>query len=108
MLQGVLDKLTSFDHVHTDILLDNYVFKIIPMLNPDGVARGYWRFDTLGLNLNRYYSDPVPEIHPTIWAAKNAVLEENRQGNLKMYVDFHAHCTKRGCFIFGNTLNDPE
>lgn len=25
-----------------------------------------------------------------------------------MYVDFHAHCTKRGCFIFGNTLNDPE
>jgi hypothetical protein len=24
-----------------------------------------------------------------------------------MYVDFHAHCTKRSCFIFGNTLLDP-
>ena len=25
-----------------------------------------------------------------------------------MYVDFHAHCTKRGCFIFGNTLQDQD
>lgn len=25
-----------------------------------------------------------------------------------MYVDFHAHCTKRGCFIFGNTIADQE
>lgn len=24
-----------------------------------------------------------------------------------MYVDFHAHCTKRACFIFGNTCQDP-
>lgn len=55
MLQGLLDKLTSFGDIHTDLLLDNYIFKIIPMLNPDGVARGYWRFDTLGLNLNRYW-----------------------------------------------------
>jgi murein tripeptide amidase MpaA len=58
MLQGVLDKLTSFGNIHTDMLLCNYIFKIIPMLNPDGVARGYWRFDTLALNLNRYYQDP--------------------------------------------------
>ena len=78
------------------------------MLNPDGVARGYWRFDTIGLNLNRYYSDPSPDMHPTIWAAKNAIIEQSRLGRLKMYVDFHAHCTKRGCFIFGNTINDQN
>jgi murein tripeptide amidase MpaA len=48
MLQGVLDKLMNFENVHTKILLNNYIFKVIPMLNPDGVSRGYWRFDTLG------------------------------------------------------------
>lgn len=40
MLQGVLDKLTDFEDPQTATLLDNYVFKIIPVLNPDGVTRG--------------------------------------------------------------------
>jgi murein tripeptide amidase MpaA len=46
MLQGVLDGLTDFNDPQTKLLLDNYVFKIIPVLNPDGVDRGQWRFDT--------------------------------------------------------------
>ena len=89
------------------MLLDSFVFKIVPLLNPDGVARGYWRFDTNGLNLNRFYKDPTQESHPTIMAAKTAVLKEHNEGNLKIYVDFHAHCTKRGCFMFGNTCENP-
>ena len=107
MLQGVIDLLTKFGDVHSNLLLENYVFKIVPFLNPDGVSRGYWRFDTLGLNLNRHYKDPQPHIHPTIHATKQAIVNEHREGRLKMYVDFHAHCTKRSCFIFGNTLGDP-
>jgi murein tripeptide amidase MpaA len=27
----------------SQLLLKNFVFKIIPCLNPDGVSRGYWR-----------------------------------------------------------------
>ena len=56
MLEGILDKLTDFDDIQTRALLDNYVFKIIPMLNPDGVSRGQWRFDIKGQNLNRKYN----------------------------------------------------
>lgn len=94
MLQGILDKLTDFRNKQTKVLLDNYVFKIIPILNPDGVYRGYWRFDTNGVNLNRKYIDPSESDHPTIFAAKDAVLKEHREGDLKMIVDFHAHCRR--------------
>lgn len=48
MLQGCIDMLTNFSDKQSMVLLDNYIFKMIPMLNPDGVARGNWRFDTLG------------------------------------------------------------
>jgi murein tripeptide amidase MpaA len=82
------------------------VFKIIPCLNPDGVARGYWRNDIQGLNLNRTYIDPDPKVHPTIYGAKKVILQQNQLGRLKYYVDLHGHCTKRGCFVFGNTIKD--
>jgi len=44
-------------------ILSKFVFKIIPMLNPDGVYKGTFRLDTLGQNLNRYYTDPSPVLH---------------------------------------------
>ena len=92
----------------TKALLQNYVFKVIPCLNPDGVARGYWRFDTNGCNLNRQYEFPSLTRHPTIFAAKNSILRDHKRRNLKMYIDFHAHMTKRGCFVYGNSVDDVD
>lgn len=47
VLNGLLDLiLTSKKQGST--LLKNYVFKIIPILNPDGVSWGYYRLDTAG------------------------------------------------------------
>ena len=86
------------------MLLDNYVFKIIPVLNPDGVARGQWRFDTQGVNLNRKYSDPCQEKYPTILATKELVLKEYEDSEVKLFMDFHAHQSKRGCFVYGNSF----
>ena len=40
--------------------IDKFTFKIVPILNPDGVYRGYFRLDTLGQNLNRFYTNPDP------------------------------------------------
>ena len=91
------------------ILLSRFVFKIVPLLNPDGVERGYWRNDTQGLNLNRVYCEPDPVYHPTIYAVKAAILHEHvTKRKLHIYVDLHGHATKRGCFVFGNTISNKE
>lgn len=49
VLNGILNFLTGKkDHgpcQQGKILMDEFVFKIIPMLNPDGVYRGYYRLD---------------------------------------------------------------
>mmetsp|Transcript_21725 Transcript_21725/g.3593 ORF Transcript_21725/g.3593 Transcript_21725/m.3593 type:complete len:91 (+) Transcript_21725:656-928(+) len=66
VLKGFINFLLSPDE-RARILLDNFVFKIIPMLNPDGVYRGYYRTDTNGVNLNRVYKNPDPYLHPTIY-----------------------------------------
>lgn len=88
-------------------MLQQFVIKIIPLLNPDGVERGYWRQDTRGVNLNRVYDNPDPQLHPTIYAAKLAVKHEHQRDKLVIFMDFHAHSTKRGCFVFGNTFGNP-
>jgi murein tripeptide amidase MpaA len=57
------------------IILDNFVFVIIPILNPDGVYRGHYRMNTFGQNLNRYYQAPTLEKEPSNFAV-NGVLED--------------------------------
>jgi len=73
VLNGALDLITNLKSEQGRLLRKNFVFKIIPMLNPDGVARGYYRLDTLGQNLNRFYCNPCKKDQPTIWAAKHIV-----------------------------------
>eukprot|EP00742_Colponemidia_sp_Colp-10_P008326 GILJ01009012.1.p1 GENE.GILJ01009012.1~~GILJ01009012.1.p1 ORF type:complete len:738 (-),score=110.50 GILJ01009012.1:196-2409(-) len=86
-------------------LRKRFVFKLIPMLNPDGVARGHYRADSNGCNLNRIYGEPSQTLHPTIYAARACFLQLHSTGRLFVYVDLHGHATKRGCFIFGNALD---
>ena len=105
MLNGFLKWVCSADPRAAEAR-KHFVFKVIPMLNPDGVWRGYYRTDTLGVNLNRFYQTPELSLAPTIWATRAVVVAETQR--LYFYVDLHGHAAKRGIFLYGNYLDFPK
>ena len=113
VLTGILNFLTGKCNENNQgeqakILMDEFVFKIVPMLNPDGIYRGYYRLETFSRNLNRYYTSPCYKEQPTVYAIKHALTHAYQHLNMKIYVDLHAHASKRGCFMFGNNLKGED
>jgi hypothetical protein len=106
VLHGLIETLLSTRDCRSAALRQHFVFVIIPMLNPDGVAAGHYRTDLRGVNLNRMYDTPDPRLHPSIYAARELFLATAKTGRLVLYMDLHAHASKRGCFVFGNAWDD--
>ncbi|CAH1774105.1 unnamed protein product, partial [Owenia fusiformis] len=107
--QGILDFLVS-NHPIAKILRDHIVFKIVPMLNPDGVYLGNYRCSLMGFDLNRHWMEPSPWAHPTLYACKNLMMELDRsqKDDLDFYIDIHAHSTLMNGFMYGNTYEDMD
>jgi len=61
----------KFDNCHfLQALREKFIFKIIPMLNPDGVIVGNSRCSLAGRDLNRQYRAASREATPSIWHTK--------------------------------------
>ncbi|CUG08806.1 zinc carboxypeptidase, putative [Bodo saltans] len=104
-VHGIVSFLLSHDP-RAATLREHFIFFVVPMLNPDGVARGYSRLDQNGLNLNRCYNDPNPLTQPTVHSLRNVFdhLQTNFRDRFFMYLDFHSHASQQSGFAFGNHL----
>jgi len=95
VIESVINNLLN-NSEQSNILLDKYIFKIIPMLNPDGVIHGHYRNNILGKDLNRMWQDPRDNITPTIFYLKK-LISVNKPF---FFCDFHGHSNMPNCALY--------
>ncbi|CAI9733682.1 cytosolic carboxypeptidase 3 isoform X7 [Octopus vulgaris] len=100
VMKGFLDVLIA-DSEYSNLLREMFVFKIIPMLNPDGVIVGNYRCSLSGRDLNRNYKSTLEGQFPTIGNIISMVKKLLTKLEVVMYCDFHSHSRKHNAFFYG-------
>lgn len=131
MMQGFIKAIIGNSHAAKQ-LRKRIVFKIIPMLNVDGVIAGNYRTSMSGNDLNRRYLNPDARLHPEICAVKDLVADlvfgrpsqtanagkndddwtgllqnepELLEEDVMAFIDMHGHSRKKNVFIYGPQFN---
>ncbi|XP_063240662.1 cytosolic carboxypeptidase Nna1 [Bacillus rossius redtenbacheri] len=100
MMKGFMDFLTG-DSEQAKELRERFIFKLVPMLNPDGVVVGNNRCSLTGRDLNRQYRTVIRETYPPVWHTKLMVRRLIEECGIELYCDLHAHSRKHNVFIYG-------
>lgn len=102
VMEGFLNFLCSSSKVAQN-LRKKTIFKIVPMLNPDGVVLGNYRTGLSGKDFNREFLYPDAKIFPEVYAMKKLVTENKEvfKDNLQLFLDFHGHSVKKNVFMYG-------
>uniref|UniRef100_A0A3Q3EC32 Cytosolic carboxypeptidase 1 n=1 Tax=Labrus bergylta TaxID=56723 RepID=A0A3Q3EC32_9LABR len=106
VMKGTLEFLMGTSPLAAS-LRDAYIFKIVPMLNPDGVINGNHRCSLSGEDLNRQWQSPNPELHPTIYHTKSLLqyLAHIQRAPL-VFCDYHGHSRKKNVFMYGCSVKE--
>jgi murein tripeptide amidase MpaA len=107
IMNGVIEYLISDDE-KADLLRNTFVFKIIPMLNPDGVIVGNYRCCLIGQDLNRQWIGPSSKQYPVLYHTKLMMKKTLESRDIFFFCDFHGHSTKKNIFMYGNNQTKPS
>nr|KAF6463712.1 ATP/GTP binding protein like 2 [Rousettus aegyptiacus] len=90
IMKGFLDFILS-NSPDAELLRDIFVFKVIPMLNPDGVIVGNYRCSLAGRDLNRHYKTILKESFPCIWHTRNMIKRLLEEREVLLYCNNNDH-----------------
>ena len=86
----------------TDSFLDRYNILFVPLMNPDGVMNGFWRYNANKKDLNRDWGNfTTPE---TTAVYKKLTKLSNKK--LVLFIDFHS--TFKNIFYISDVLEDSS
>ncbi|ESO95340.1 hypothetical protein LOTGIDRAFT_117158, partial [Lottia gigantea] len=100
MMKGFLDYLTG-NSADAKLLRDTFIFKIVPMLNPDGVIVGNYRCSLAGRDLNRNYKTMLKDAYPSVWHTRSMIRKLLQEREIVVYCDLHGHSRRQNVFIYG-------
>ena len=84
-MRGFINQLLNKNSL-SDSFLKNYNILFVPLMNPDGVMNGYWRYNENKKDLNRDWGIFIqPETD-----AVNKKLIELKNKKLALFIDFHS------------------
>ncbi|KAM9081152.1 cytosolic carboxypeptidase 2 isoform 3-T3 [Megaptera novaeangliae] len=107
IMKGFLDFILS-NSPDAQLLRDIFIFKVVPMLNPDGVIVGNYRCSLAGRDLNRHYKTILKESFPCIWHTRNMIKRLLEEREVLLYCDLHGHSRKSNIFLYGCNNNDRK
>ena len=125
-LQGLIDFLVSKHKVAT-LLREKLIFKIVPMMNPDGVFLGNSKVEIViykyicldikcryspqgslfGADLNRVWDRATEFLQPTVQTVKDLILSlaASTEQPLDFVLDLHASNSMLGFYVIGNSYD---
>ncbi|KAM5303226.1 cytosolic carboxypeptidase 3-like [Glossophaga mutica] len=100
IMKGFLDFILGGSR-DAQLLRDTFVFKVVPMLNPDGVIVGNYRCSLAGQDLNRKYTSLLKKLFPSVWSTRNMIRRLMEKREVILYCDLHGHSRKENIFMYG-------
>ena len=98
VFEGILKYLLSAE---ASLLRRHFIFKMIPMINPDGVIHGNYRTNLSGKDMNRYWEDPSKFLIPEIYFFKKFIMQLHEEHGVALFCDLHGHSKKKNSFVYG-------
>ena len=105
VMQGILEFIMN-ESKEANYLRENYLFKIIPMINVDGVIAGNTRTSYSGCDLNRRWENPDEYYHPEIFYAKKMIKNFSSLNKIDFIFDLHGHFGAFNSFFYCNKEKD--